>query len=173
MVIGPVEQKTNIRFRSMDAFENYLNAIDIDYDSKDVTFTGYVYILNTPELKVVKERAYAKGTNYMKKMVKYRGQNCYIPTSGSCFINCNTYFTIKDYTQEVQDFITNEKYQSGLMTSARIEPFCKNYDLNIGCFDGTRINPRNVTQRHFWLFIYNSHFCVLWKSSGIGFNQGI
>ena len=36
MIIGPVEHKTNIRFKNMDDFERYINAIDIDYDSEDV-----------------------------------------------------------------------------------------------------------------------------------------
>ena len=42
MTIGPIERKTNIRFKNMDDFENYINAIDIDYDSDDVTSTGNV-----------------------------------------------------------------------------------------------------------------------------------
>ena len=42
MVIRPVEHKTNIRFRNLDNFESYINAKDVDYDSEDVTFTGYV-----------------------------------------------------------------------------------------------------------------------------------
>ena len=42
MIIGLVERKANIRFKNMDDFENYINAIDVDYDSEDVTFTGYV-----------------------------------------------------------------------------------------------------------------------------------
>ena len=45
LYIGPVEHKTSNRFRNMDDFESYINAIDIDYDSGDVTFTGYVYKL--------------------------------------------------------------------------------------------------------------------------------
>ena len=47
MNIGPIEHKTNIRFNKMDDFEKYINTIDIDYDSEDVTFTGYVYKKNT------------------------------------------------------------------------------------------------------------------------------
>ena len=43
MIIGPVEYKTNIRFKNMDDSERYINAIDVDYDSEDVIFTGYVY----------------------------------------------------------------------------------------------------------------------------------
>ena len=53
MNIGPVEHKTNIRFKNMDDFERYINAIDIDYDSEDVTFFGYLYKLDTPQFKVV------------------------------------------------------------------------------------------------------------------------
>ena len=88
MIIGPVEHKTNIRFKNMDDFERYINAIDIDYDSEDVIFTGYDYKLDTPQFNVVKRSAFGKGTNYMQEVVEYHGQNCYIPSSGMCFIKC-------------------------------------------------------------------------------------
>ena len=53
----------------MDDFESYIDAIDVDYDSEDVTFTGYVYKVNTPKFKVVRRSSHAKGTNYMQKMM--------------------------------------------------------------------------------------------------------
>ena len=93
MIIGLIERKTYYRFKNMNSFERYINTIDVDYDSEDVTFTGYIYKLNTPEFKVVRRRAYGKGTNYMQEIVEYHGQNCYIPTSGMCFIKCINYFT--------------------------------------------------------------------------------
>ena len=173
MIIGPVEHKTNIRFKNMDDFEIYINTIDVDYDSEDVTFTGYVHKINTPRFKVVKRSAYGRGTNYMQEIIEYHGQNCYIPTSGMCFIKCINYFTKKDYTEEFLTFIRSEQRRSNVMTSARIQPFCRIYNINIGCFDGTRINPRNLTQRNTSLFIYNNHFCLIWKSDGISFNQAI
>ena len=71
MIIGPVENKTNIRFKNMDDFERYINAIDFDYDSDDVIFTGYVYKLNTPQFKVVKRSAQGKSTNHMQEIVEY------------------------------------------------------------------------------------------------------
>ena len=108
MIIGPVEHKTNIRFKNMDDFERYVNAIDIDYDSEDVTFTGYLYKLDTPQFKVVKRSAYGKGTKYMQEIVEYHGQNCYIPTSGMCFIKCINYFTRKKNTEEFLTFIRSE-----------------------------------------------------------------
>ena len=54
MLIGAVEHKTNISFKIVFDFERYKNAIDNNYDSEDVTFTGYVYKSNTPQINVVK-----------------------------------------------------------------------------------------------------------------------
>ena len=89
----------------MDDFESDMNAIDVDYDSEDVTFTGCIYKLNTPQFNVVKQSTYGKGTNYMQEINEYQGKNCYIPTSGMCFIKCITYFTKKVYTEEFLSFI--------------------------------------------------------------------
>ena len=76
----------------MNGFESYINTIDIDYDSEDVTFTGYVYKLNTPQFNVFKRSAYGRSTNYRKEIVEYPRQICYIPNSGTCFIK---YFSKK------------------------------------------------------------------------------
>ena len=109
----------------------------------------------------------------MQKIIEYHGQNRNIPTSCNCFIKCIIFFTNKDYTEEFLTFIRSEKYQSGVITSARNQPFCRNYNINIGCFDGTRINPRNITQRNTSMFIDNIHFCLIWKSNGISFDKAI
>ena len=109
MIIGPSEHRTKIRFKNMDVFESYINAIEIDYDSEDVTFTGYVYKLITPHFNVAKRSAYAKSTNFMQENVENDGYNCYIPTSGHCFIKCIKYFTKKDYTEKFLKFIRSEK----------------------------------------------------------------
>ena len=49
MDFGPVKHKANIRFRNMEDFESYINAIDNVYDSGVANFAGYVYKLNTPQ----------------------------------------------------------------------------------------------------------------------------
>ena len=59
------------------------------------------------------------------------------------------------------------------MTSARIQPFCRDYNINIGCFDGTKINPRNITQKNIAFKLHITHFCLIWKSDGISFQQAI
>ena len=60
----------------MDEFEEYVNKIDIDYDSEDVTFTGYLYKTNTPAFNVVRRSAYSRGTNHMQEIIDYHGQHC-------------------------------------------------------------------------------------------------
>ena len=87
---------------------------------------------------LVKEALTQKATLHMQENVENRGQKCYIPNSAICFIKCNIYFTDKEYTEEFQDFFKNEKYRSGGMTSARFQPFCRKFDIRIGCFDGKR-----------------------------------
>ena len=83
MIIGSVKHKTNVRFKNMNDFENYINAIDIDYDSEDVTFFGYVYKLNTPHFKLLNEALTVeeliickKLLNIMGKTVIYRLREC-------------------------------------------------------------------------------------------------
>ena len=76
MNIGPIEHKTNIRFKNMDDFECYIDPIDTDCDSEDVTFTGYVLKLKTLQFKFVIRSAYGKGTNYMQEIFENRGGNC-------------------------------------------------------------------------------------------------
>ena len=77
-----------------------------------------------------------------------------------------------NYTEEVQGFFRTDQRRSAVMTSARVQPFCRKYNFIIGCFDGTRINPRNITQRNTSLFIYNSRLCLIRKSNDNSFNQG-
>ena len=52
MITGHNQLEANIRFKNMVDFESDINAKGIDYDSEDVTFTGYVYRINTPQFNV-------------------------------------------------------------------------------------------------------------------------
>ena len=82
MLVGEVEQKTNIRFKNVDDFESYNTAMDNNgYDSDDVIFTGWLYKLNTLEFKKANRSPYGRGTDFKQDIVEYIGNNCYIPTS--------------------------------------------------------------------------------------------
>ena len=93
MIIGPVEHKTNIRFKKMDDFESYINALDFDYDSENVVFAGVADKLKTPQFNRVNRSQYGRGTSFRHDIVEYIGINCYVPTSGKCFLKCNKYLT--------------------------------------------------------------------------------
>ena len=174
MLVGEVEQKTNIRFKNVDDFESYINAIDNSgYDSDDVIFTGWLYKLNTPDFKKVNRSQYGRGTDFTQDIVENKGNNRYIPTSGNCFIKCINCFTKKDYTEGFLTFIRTEQRRSNVMTSARIQPFCRKHYINIGCYDGFRVCPRNITQKNIALKIHNNHFCLIWKSDGVSFDKAI
>ena len=105
----------------------------------------------------------------MKEIAEYRGQKCYIPTSRMFFIKLVFFLTGKDYTEEIQDFIRNEKNWSGVMTSARIQPFYRKLINNIGCSDGKEINLRIASGKNSSLFIHWNHFRLVRKPRGISF----
>ena len=174
MLVGEVEQKTNIRFKNVDVLENYINAIDNSgYDSEDVLFTGWLYKLNSPEFKKVNRSQYGRGTDFKQDIVEYIGNSCYIPTSGNCFIKYVNYFSKKGYTEKFLPFIRTEQTRSNVMISAKIQPFCRKRNVNIGCYDGFRVCPRNITQRNTALKLHINHFCLIQKTNGISFDRAI
>ena len=44
------------------------------------------------------------------------------------------------------------------MTKARIQPFRRANNFNLGYFDGIRVFPRSITDRNNALFLHNNHF---------------
>ena len=171
MKVGDQIRQTHIRFRNVDDFEAYINSIDQDYDSEDAIFNGYIYKIDTPQFKKVNRSQYGNGCSFDKIIVEYRGNNCFIPTKGYCFVECINFLTGQDYKEQYLDFIRNEKRRSNIMTKARIQPFCKANNINLGYWDGERVFPRSVTNRGSALFLYNNHFCLIWKSEGVSFKQ--
>ena len=59
------------------------------------------------------------------------------------------------------------------MTKVRIQPFCRAKSICLGYYDSEKVFPRSVTDRINALFLYNNHFCLIWKSEGVSFNQAI
>ena len=71
MLIGEIEQKTNIRFKNANDFETFVNAIgNGGYDSEVVIFTGWLYKLNTPEFNEVNRSQYGRGTIFKPEIVE-------------------------------------------------------------------------------------------------------
>ena len=169
--VGDQIRETHFRFRSFSDYEAYNNAIDQDYESEDAIFNGYVYEINTPQFILVFRSQYGNGCNFDKKLIEYRGYNCYTPTKGYCFVKCVNFLTGQDYKQQYLDFIRNEKRRSNIMTMARIQPFCRAKNINLGYWEGTRVFPRSVKERDKAMYLYNNHFCLIWKSQIVSFND--
>ena len=169
--VGDQIRQTHIRFRNISDYEAFLNSIDEGYDADDCIFNGYVYEIDTPQFNKVNRSQYGNGCSFDKIIIDYRGNNCYIPTKGYCFVKCINYLTGQDYKQEYLDFIRNKKRRSNIMTMARIQPFSRANNINLGYFNNDRVFPRTVTNRDSVLYLYNIHFSLIWKSQGVSFNQ--
>ena len=59
------------------------------------------------------------------------------------------------------------------MTKARIQPFCRANEINLGYYNGDRVFPRTVTNRDTALYLFNIHFCVIWKSESVCFKDAV
>ena len=171
--VGDQIRQTHVRFRNKDDFEAYINSLDEGYDAEDAIFNGYIYKLNTPQFNKVNRSQYSNGCDFKHEIIEYRGNNCFIPTKGYCFLKCVNFLTGDDYEEQYLDFIRNEKRRSNIMTKARIQPFCRANNINLGYYNEDRVFPRNVTNRDSALFLFNNHFCVIWKSESVSFKQAI
>ena len=171
--LGDQIRQTHIRLRNISDYEADINSIDQDYDSEDAIFNGYVYKINTPQFNKVNRSQYGNGCSFDKIIIEYRGNDCFIPAKGYCFVICNNFLTGQDYKQQYLDFIRNEKRRSNIMTMARIQPFCGANNINLGYYNNDRVFPRTVTNRDSALYLLNNHFCLIWKSEKVNFKQAI
>ena len=171
--VGDQIRQTHIRFRNISDYEAYINSIDQDYDSDDSIFNGCIYKVDTPQFNKVNRSQYGNGCSFDKIIIEYRGNNCFIPTKGYCFIKCINYLTGQDYKQQYLDFIRNEKRRSNIMTKARIQPFSNKNNINLGSYNDDRVFPRSVSNRDCALYLYNNHICLIWKSQGKNFKDAV
>ena len=171
--VGDQIRQTHSRFSKIDDFESYINYIDQDYEGEDSIFNGYIYKINTPQINKVNRSKYGNGCDFKHENIEYRGNSCFIPTKGYCFIKCIKFLTGQDYKKQHLDFIRNERRRSNTMTKARIQPFCRANNINLAYYVGERVFPRSVTNRDSALYLYNNHFCLIWKSEGVSFNQAV
>ena len=171
--VGDQIRQTHVRFRNMDDFEAYINSIDQDYDSDDSIFNGYIYRIDTPQFNKVNRSQYGNGCDFKHEIIEYRGNNCFIPTKRYCFVKCINFLTGQDYKQQYLEFIRNERRRSNIMTKARIQPFCRANNISLGYYNDDRVFPRTVTNRDNALFLFDNHFCLIWKSEGVSFKQAI
>ena len=61
------------------------------------------------------------------------------------------------------------------MTSAKIQPFGRKYNNNLGVYNKKQrsILPKTITERRICLLIHNNLFCVIWKTNQSTFPDAI
>ena len=106
--IGDHKRQTHSRCKNFTDYENYVNAIDQNYESDDSIFNSYVYKENTPQFNVANRSEYGNGNDFKHQIIEYPGKKCYIPSKDYCFIKCNNFLTGKDYKQVWLEVFRNE-----------------------------------------------------------------
>ena len=132
-------RQTHIRLITITDYELYFNAIDQDHESGDAIINGYNYKINTPQFTLVHRSKYGNSCDFKHQFFEYPGNNCYIRTKRYCFVKCINFITDEDYKQQYLGFIRKERTLSNIMTKARIQPFCRANNNNLGYFDGIRV----------------------------------
>ena len=165
----------NAFFSNRDGLIERIEKINERYDeSVPISFTG-LGIKYTKSFNKIRRSYYGAGCDSFKKIVDYRGVLCYIPEENECFRKCFEFISNKDLPEEYRDFIKNSKTTKNIMTSAKIQPFCKKYNINLGVYNKNQqeILPRSATERRICLYIHENHFCLIWKTKNTTFTKAI
>ena len=108
-----------------------------------------------------------------RDIVEDIGDNCYNPTSKYCFIKCINFLTENDFKQQFLEVIRNQQRRLHVMSQAKIQPFCRAKNINIGFYSGKELFPRKIIEKSKALSLHSNHFCLIWKSEGINFNNAV
>ena len=165
----------NAFFSNRDGLIERIEKINETYDETiPIIFTGIV-IKYTKSFNKIRHSYYGTSCNSFKKIVEYRGVLCFVPEENECFKKCLEFIYKKDFTEKYLDFIKNSKTTKNIMTSAKIQPFCKKYGIDFGVYNINQqeILPGCVTERRLCLIIHENHFCVIWKSKNTTFTDAL
>ena len=115
----------NAFFKDGEQLDKRIEKINDKYDETlNITFTGEL-IRYTKTFNKIQRSNYGTGCDSFKKIVEYRGNLCYIPEENECFRKCLEYIYKKDFSQQYREFIKESQRNKNIMTSAKIQPFCK------------------------------------------------
>ena len=94
--VGDQIRETHIRFRNITDYEAFINAIPEGYEAEVAIFNGYNYKINTTQFNLVIRSQYENGCDFKHEIIEYRGNKCFIPTKGYCFVKCVNFITGED-----------------------------------------------------------------------------
>ncbi|ESO88750.1 hypothetical protein LOTGIDRAFT_165163 [Lottia gigantea] len=143
--------------------------MDKKSDASDWYFTGKIILMKDNFQEIKRSRVGRGGTDLLKKINEYEGENCYIPTDGHCFIKCVNRVLNKDLTCKFQEYINgfSKANRKGVMTCARMNEFNKKFNTSFQIYNpkNRHFHPRDVHDELDWVFyLHNSHFCLIRRS---------
>ena len=68
--VGDQVRQTQIRFRKIDDYESYNNAIDEGYDAEDAICNGYFYKIITPHFNKVNRKQNRSGCDFKHEIIE-------------------------------------------------------------------------------------------------------
>ena len=142
----------NAFFKDAEQLDKRIEKINEHYDeSLTITFTGEL-IKYTKIFDKVRRSNYGTGCDSFKKIIEYQGNLCYIPEENECFRKCLEFIYKKDFSQQYRDFVKESQRNKNIMTSAKIQPFCRKHNINLGVYNPKQqeILPRSVSERRIW-----------------------
>ena len=121
----------NAFFKDAEQLDKRIEKINDKYDETlNITFTGEL-IRYTKTFNKIKRSNYGTGCDVFKKIVEYRGNLCYIPEENECLRKCLEFIYKKDFSQQYCDFIKESRRNKNIMTSAKVQLFCKKHNINL------------------------------------------
>ena len=115
----------------------------------------------------IKRSNYGRRCEAINNILEHKRTLCYIPTCNACFRKCLEFFYKREFSNEYKEFILISDRCKNIMTSAKIQLFCRKYNINLGVYNKKQrsILPKTITGKRVCLLIHNNHFCVIWKTN--------
>ncbi|ESO93266.1 hypothetical protein LOTGIDRAFT_161829 [Lottia gigantea] len=150
-------------------FHNIFSNMDKKSDASDWYFTGKIILMKDNFQEIKRARVGRGGTDLLKKINEYEGENCYISTDGHCFMKCVNRVLNKDLTCKFQEYINgfSKANRKGVMTCARMNEFNKKFNTSFQIYNpkNRHFHPRDVHDELDWvLYLHNWHFCLIRRS---------
>ncbi|ESO92306.1 hypothetical protein LOTGIDRAFT_162609 [Lottia gigantea] len=135
----------------------------------NLPFERKIILMKDNFQEIKRSRVGRGGTDLLKKINEYEGENCYIPTDGHCFIKCVNRVLNEDYTREFQEYINgfSKANRKGVMTCARMKEFNTKFNTSFQIYNpkNRHFHPRDVHDELDWVFyLHNLHFCLIRRS---------
>ena len=102
-------------------------------ETLEVLFSGFM-VKYTMVVNQIESSNYGKGCDVFNHILEFKGQLCFIPTCNACFRNCSENIYKGDFSNEYKDFIISSDRCKNIMTSAKIQPFCRKYNINLDVY---------------------------------------